>query len=82
MVDKLMDIRAESKKKLADNPNLTIGDVTTVNLTMLSGGIQNNVVPEKLTASFDIRIALSVDQKEFENQVRSYILTQIHNVVY
>ncbi|CAH1636348.1 unnamed protein product [Spodoptera littoralis] len=72
MVDKLMDLRAESKKKLADNPSLTIGDVTTVNLTMLSGGIQNNVVPEKLTASFDIRIALSVDQKEFENQIRHW----------
>ena len=36
MIDKLMDIRKASKKQLADNPALTIGDVTTVNLTMLS----------------------------------------------
>ncbi|PZC78193.1 hypothetical protein B5X24_HaOG202527 [Helicoverpa armigera] len=72
MIDKFMDLRQESKKKLADNPELTIGDVTTVNLTMLSGGIQNNVVPEKLTASFDIRIALSVDQKQFENEIRRW----------
>ncbi|KAJ8716809.1 hypothetical protein PYW07_003436 [Mythimna separata] len=72
MIDKLMDLRAASKKQLADNPGLTIGDVTTVNLTKLSGGIQNNVVPEKLTASFDIRIAQTVDQTLFESQIRRW----------
>lgn len=35
-MDKLLDLRQESKKKLADNPELNIGDVTTYNLTMLS----------------------------------------------
>ncbi|XP_026744436.1 aminoacylase-1-like [Trichoplusia ni] len=72
IIDKLMDLRLESKKKLADNPELTIGDVTSVNLTKLSGGIQSNVVPEKLTATFDIRIALSVDLKEFESTIRRW----------
>ncbi|CAG9787633.1 unnamed protein product [Diatraea saccharalis] len=72
IIDKFMDMRAASKKKLEDNPSLTIGDVTTINLTMLSGGIQNNVVPEQLTVSFDIRIALTDSQQELEEKVKQW----------
>nr|XP_032516403.1 aminoacylase-1-like [Danaus plexippus plexippus] len=36
MIDKFMDLRNESKKKLENDPELTIGDVTSVNLTMIS----------------------------------------------
>ncbi|CAB3254950.1 unnamed protein product [Arctia plantaginis] len=82
MIDKLMDIRSESKKQLADHPEWTIGDVTTVNLTMLSGGIQSNVVPEKLTATFDIRIALSVDQKQFEDTIKRWCVEAGNGVTY
>ncbi|CAG4929690.1 unnamed protein product [Colias eurytheme] len=82
IIDKFMDLRQESKKKLEDNPQLTIGDVTTVNLTMLEGGIQNNVVPEKLSASFDIRLALSVDFTEFENMIKNWCKEAGANVTY
>ncbi|ORZ29745.1 hypothetical protein BCR44DRAFT_61677 [Catenaria anguillulae PL171] len=34
----------------------TLGDVTTLNLTLLSGGVQHNVLPTSLSAKFDIRI--------------------------
>lgn len=44
----MMDFREQEVRKLDNNPDLTIGDVTTVNLTMLSGGIQTNVVPPLL----------------------------------
>ncbi|XP_075975586.1 aminoacylase-1-like [Anticarsia gemmatalis] len=82
MIDRLMDLRAESKKQLADHPDWNIGDVTSVNLTMLSGGIQNNVVPELLTASFDIRIALSVDQKQFEDTIKRWCVEAGNGVSY
>ncbi|KAJ2951230.1 hypothetical protein O0L34_g5628 [Tuta absoluta] len=72
IIDKFMDLRQESKKKLESNPDLTIGDVTSINLTILSGGIQNNVIPEKFIASFDLRLALSVDLEEFENMIKRW----------
>lgn len=38
IIDKFMNLRKIESAKLDSNPELTIGDVTTVNLTMLSGG--------------------------------------------
>ena len=35
-----MDYRAKEKARLENNPELTPGDVTTVNLTLMSGGVQ------------------------------------------
>jgi len=35
IVDNFMDFREQEKKKLDSDPSLTIGDVTTVNLTQL-----------------------------------------------
>ncbi|KAG6465907.1 hypothetical protein O3G_MSEX015487 [Manduca sexta] len=63
-----MKLRAEEKRKL-DERNLWFGDVTTINLTQLEGGVQVNVLPESLSASFDIRIATDVDHDEFEEMI-------------
>ena len=35
IIDRFMDFREQEKKKLQSNPSLTVGDVTTVNLTQL-----------------------------------------------
>lgn len=70
IIDKMMDYRQGQVQKLENNPEFMIGDVTTVNLTILSGGLQINIVPAMLTASFDIRLALDVDHSEFEAMVR------------
>ncbi|CAK1585666.1 unnamed protein product [Parnassius mnemosyne] len=72
IIDKFMDLRQVSKSKLESDPSLTIGDVTTINLTVLNGGIQDNVIPEKMTATFDIRHALSEDLERFENMVKQW----------
>ncbi|XP_046977934.1 aminoacylase-1-like [Vanessa cardui] len=82
IIDKFMDLRQESKKKLESNPELTIGDVTSVNLTMINGGIQNNVIPEKMTASFDIRLALSVNLVDFENMIKQWCKEAGKDVTY
>ncbi|XP_017103230.2 aminoacylase-1-like [Drosophila bipectinata] len=72
VVRKLMDFRKSQVKRLAKDSNLEIGDVTTVNLTQLRGGVQSNVVPPLLEAVFDIRIAVTVDIAAFEKQIRDW----------
>ena len=34
----------------------TLGDVTTVNMTMVQGGVAYNVIPAEMEVSFDLRI--------------------------
>lgn len=70
LIDKLMDLREHEVKRLENNPELNIGDVTTVNLTIVKGGVQTNVVPPLLTVAFDVRIAIDVDHTEFEANVK------------
>lgn len=65
----MAEFRSNEVKKLANNPELTLGDVTTVNLTMLNGGVQGNVVPPEAKLVFDVRVAIDVDHKALGEQV-------------
>lgn len=69
LLDKMMNFRDHEYQRLVNNHELTIGDVTTVNLTQISGGVQNNVIPAELSLGFDVRIAIDVDMSEFEQKV-------------
>jgi len=69
LTSKLMEFREGQVKRLKDNPELQIGDVTTINLTSVDGGVQSNVVPPVLTACFDIRLSLDIKVLEFEAYV-------------
>ncbi|GLV61318.1 uncharacterized protein CBL_21141, partial [Carabus blaptoides fortunei] len=69
IIDKFMDFRADEKQKLEENPDLKTADVTTVNLTILQGGVQANVIPEELYIVFDVRIAITRDIDKFEQMV-------------
>ncbi|ORX96536.1 protein C06A6.4, isoform a [Basidiobolus meristosporus CBS 931.73] len=61
----LLKFRAEQKQKLeASNGKLTLGQVSTVNLTMLKSGVQPNVVPGNVEAVFDIRVSPNDDPDE------------------
>lgn len=71
MLSKFLEFRANEVKKLHMNPELTVGDVTTVNLTMIEGGVQHNVVPPLMKISFDIRLAIDVSHTDFEDMVNS-----------
>ncbi len=66
LLNKLMGLRDEQKKIYESNDKLTLGDVTTVNLTFMSGGVQMNVVPNEFTVGFDIRITPTTPLKKFE----------------
>lgn len=69
ILNKLSEFRREQVEKLQNNPELTIGDVTTVNLTKISGGVQSNVIPPQFHLTFDIRFALHEDMDQFDLQV-------------
>lgn len=72
LMNKFMEFRRTQVHLLENNPELSIGDVTTVNVTILSGGVQGNVVPPVLNFVVDIRVSNSVDLKQFEEMVSSH----------
>lgn len=70
---RMAEFRAAESARLDANPDeITIGDVTTVNLTILEGGIQSNVVPPLMSLVYDIRLAVNVRLDEFEAQLRRW----------
>ncbi|XP_023172478.1 aminoacylase-1 [Drosophila hydei] len=73
ILDKMMQLRWQQVARLENNPELTIGDVTTINLTRIGGGVQSNVVPPLLTAGFDVRLALDVVHEEFFAQLQEWM---------
>ncbi|XP_001357831.3 aminoacylase-1-like [Drosophila pseudoobscura] len=72
VLNKLTEYRTSQEELLAKDPTLSKGDVTTVNLTQLSGGVQSNVVPPFFEAVFDLRLAVTVDVVAFEKQLRDW----------
>lgn len=71
MLNKFLAFRQQQVQRLEADPALSIGDVTTVNLTMIQGGVQMNVVPPLMNVSFDVRLAIDVSHEKFEQMVRS-----------
>ena len=72
LMNKILGYRQKQKKLLEANPELTLGDVTTVNLTMISGGVQMNVVPNEFSLGFDMRITPTTDLAEFDKMLRKW----------
>lgn len=68
ILDRFMDYRSKELSKISDD--VPMGDVTNVNLTMINGGVQTNVVPADIKLVFDIRLAVGLDQDAFEALVR------------
>ncbi|KAK4475957.1 hypothetical protein MN116_001195 [Schistosoma mekongi] len=66
----IYNFRMEEKLRLENSQGkLTLGDITTVNMTMVDGGVQHNVVPEQLSASFDIRLTPSLSLNDFKKKL-------------
>lgn len=60
--------RANEKKKL-DELKYPEGNVTSINLTIVKGGVANNVIPAEFMATFDMRLSQNTDIDAFERQV-------------
>lgn len=69
ILSEYLQFRNKQYRKLIGNPKLTIGDVTTVNLTVINGGLQGNVVPPLITIVIDIRVALDLPFEEMDREV-------------
>ncbi|XP_066907292.1 aminoacylase-1 [Halyomorpha halys] len=67
VIDKFMDLRKREAVKFQTEPHL--GDITTVNLTQIQGGIQNNVMPPEIIVGFDLRIKADGDHEEMEKWI-------------
>ncbi|XP_058797117.1 aminoacylase-1 [Phymastichus coffea] len=71
IIDKFMDFRAKQKARLAEL-KLNLGNVTSINLTKINGGVQANVIPNNITVMFDCRIDPDTDHEEFETMLKSW----------
>eukprot|EP01117_Protostelium_nocturnum_P005152 TRINITY_DN1872_c0_g1_i1.p1 TRINITY_DN1872_c0_g1~~TRINITY_DN1872_c0_g1_i1.p1 ORF type:complete len:357 (-),score=55.05 TRINITY_DN1872_c0_g1_i1:222-1292(-) len=80
MVNKALEFRKaqfDTLQRGVHQCGMKLGDVTTLNLTALRGGVTSdggvtfayNVIPTEAEAAFDIRIPPTVDLKEFKNTV-------------
>lgn len=60
VLDEMLNFRANEKTRLvssqATDTPLQLGNITTVNLTKMAGGVQQNVVPDQYSLWFDCRI--------------------------
>ncbi|OMJ11016.1 Aminoacylase-1 [Smittium culicis] len=74
LINELMEKREQEKKKLLEieenGLNYKIGEVTSINLTQLSGGKQPNVVPAIYSVTFDIRVTPNEDLEEFREYLK------------
>lgn len=71
-MEKFLGFRKAEEQRFKNTPGLTIGDVTTTNITTIHGGIQQNVVPPEITMTVDVRMAITIDHEEFEREVRDW----------
>lgn len=69
ILGKMLGLRQKAESALKDDQTLGLGYVTTVNLTVVKGGIQNNVLPPVIEATFDLRLAVDEDLVGLEKQV-------------
>ncbi|KAF5276178.1 hypothetical protein FQA39_LY18600 [Lamprigera yunnana] len=67
ILKKFYEFRMEEKIK-SEQASST-DDIITVNLTMIEGGIQNNVIPSQFTITFDARLPPTHDVKGFKNKI-------------
>ncbi|KAB0795469.1 hypothetical protein PPYR_12308 [Photinus pyralis] len=69
ILDKIYDFRATQKVK--ENEDKRTVRVTSINLTMIQGGVQNNVIPDEFSLVFDSRVPID-DFEEFERKLNQW----------
>ncbi|XP_044531240.1 aminoacylase-1A-like isoform X4 [Gracilinanus agilis] len=82
VVTSVLEFREQEKLRLQSDPSLTLGAVTSVNLTVLQGGVAYNVVPATMSAGFDFRVAPDVDLKAFEKRIQGWCQEAGEGVTY
>lgn len=70
LLNKFYELRKESMSRFKQTSDY--GNVISINLTMMQGGIQNNVLPSELIIVFDTRIPPTINEKEWENTITGW----------
>lgn len=70
VLNQMSKYRANEKRKL-DELKYPEGNVTSINLTIVKGGVANNVIPAEFKATFDMRLSQNTDMDAFKRQVES-----------
>ncbi|TRZ01132.1 hypothetical protein DNTS_007855 [Danionella cerebrum] len=78
VINSFLEFREKEKHRLNTSECFTLGDVTTVNMTMVKGGVAYNVVPAEMDVSFDLRIPPT----EFEEQIKVWCREAGEDVTY
>lgn len=76
VINKFLEMRRNEQRKL-NELNYPYGQVTSINLNILNGGIGTNVVPPEMSAYFDIRLAVDTDWDELDRMVCKFVKTFI-----
>lgn len=64
--------RKEQEDKFKANPEAGQGAVTSLNITVVEGGIQPNVVPAFMTATIDMRVTPMVKESEMRAKIQKW----------
>ncbi|XP_037033333.1 aminoacylase-1-like [Bradysia coprophila] len=71
LISLLMERRKIEMEKLIDSNN-DYTNVTTINLTVIKGGVQGNVIPPELSIVFDVRLGADADHDAFEKDINRW----------
>ncbi|XP_061788696.1 aminoacylase-1-like [Nerophis lumbriciformis] len=82
VINSFLDFREMEKHRLNTSQCFTLGDVTTVNMTMVKGGVAYNVIPAEMDVSFDLRIPPTVNLQEFEKVIQRWCKEAGDDVTY
>ncbi|XP_018606700.2 aminoacylase-1-like isoform X3 [Scleropages formosus] len=82
VINAFLDFRESERKRLNTGECFTLGDVTTVNMTKVNGGVAYNVVPAHMDVSFDMRIPPTVDLQDFEERIKRWCREAGEDVTY
>lgn len=69
LLAKINEFRDQEQKKFAKASYPYYGNITTINLTILKGGVQYNVIPAEMKATFDMRNSVQMNLNDVEQQV-------------
>lgn len=73
VINRALAFREEQENLFRKNGETDLGNYTTLNITLLKGGVQNNVVPKSVLAGFDIRISPLFGVEKFEKLFNEWI---------
>ncbi|XP_037040408.1 aminoacylase-1-like [Bradysia coprophila] len=73
LISRFMERRKVEVENMRNSNATTYANVTSINLTMLKGGVQGNVIPPELSVMFDVRLSVNEDLDAFERDIDRWI---------